>query len=438
VGFGTTDLQQNLQAFPRPAAYLVAYSGGLDSHVLLHAMARLRGQLDVSLRAVHVHHGLQAVADDWLTHCREVCAALDVPLQVDHLGLQPQPGQSVEAVAREARYAALAELLQDDEMLLTAQHRDDQAETLLLQLLRGAGIEGLAAMPACRPWQGGWHARPLLATGREALHAYALDHGLQWVDDPSNQDQRFDRNYLRHTVMPTLLARWPGASRTLARSASHLAGAMHTLHEVAQADLQACTGAHGCLSVSALLGLPQQRRQATLREWVRRHAVALPDQARLQEIERSVLSAGPDSSPLVTWSDVGVRRYRDQLWLLPATQGPLPATLAWPDRPELVLPAGCGRLRRTPAPAGIPDRYWKEGRVTVRWRSEGLRCRPRGREGTRSFKKLAQELGIPPWQRDRVPLLYVDGELAAVADYCLCGEPEVHPGDTFSRLHWEQ
>lgn len=436
--FGSAGLLEQLQSLPVPSAYLVAYSGGLDSHVLLHALAGLRSRLAVPVHAIHVHHGLQQVADDWVAHCQTVCRELDVPLAIEYLGLQPAPGESVEAVAREARYAAIARHLGDNEMLLTAQHRDDQAETLLLQLLRGAGIEGLAGMPANRAWQTGWHARPLLGYPREVLHGYALDHDLEWIDDPSNQDERFDRNYLRHQVMPALQARWPSAGATLARSAAHLGSAMHTLRALAHDDLQACLAEHGCLSVASLQELPLARRQGVIRAWVRDCGRPLPDRPRMQQIEQSVLQAGPGTSPQVSWGGVTLRRYRDQLWLIPAHRPEPPLDpLDWPaDEPELQLPGGLGRLQRRPAAQGIADRYWHQGRVSVGWRSEGLGCRPLGREGTRPFKKLCQELGIPPWERDRVPLLFVEGQLLAVADYCLCGEEETQRGEAYSCLHW--
>jgi len=436
LAFATAELLQTLQNLPRPDSYLVAYSGGLDSHVLLHAMASLRDTLNRPLRAIHLHHGLQAQADQWQSHCEAVCNDLEVPLLSENLALQTVAGESVEALAREARYRAIAEKMQSNEMLLTAQHRDDQAETLLLQLLRGAGVDGLAGMPSCRPWQQGWLARPLLGHSREELRIYATDNGLSWVEDPSNEDQRFDRNYLRHSVMPLIQARWPSAGMTLARSAAHLASVSRELSDMAAQDLAACDMGHDCLSVSTLLRLPPARRLRTLREWVRRHAKPLPDQTRLVEIDRSVLQASAEASPKVVWPGAMVRRYRDQLWLLPEHENAAPsASIHWPDQDMLVLPGG-SRLLRVPALQGLPASWWREHRVEVRWRSEDARCQPRGRKGTRSFKKLCQELGIPPWQRDHVPLVYKDEHLVAVADYCLCGEAETTDGPVF-RLEWQ-
>lgn len=438
MSFGKAELLLQLQSLPLPSGYLVAFSGGLDSHALLHALSGLRADLRLAVRAVHVHHGLQQQADAWVSHCAAVCRHLDIPLVVERLDLAPGPGESVEAAARQARYNAIAAHLRSGEMLLTAQHRDDQAETLMLQLLRGAGIEGLSGMPVCRSWQKGWHARPLLAFEREALECYAHDQQLQWIDDPSNRDERFDRNYLRHRVMPVLRARWPSATATLSRSAENLASALPLLREQAERDVQQCLRSGGCLSVSELLRLPRERQRSALRAWVRSLGQVVPDRARMCEIERSVLHAGTGASPQVAWGEVMLRRYRDRLWLLPRQLERPSQVIAWPDCRELALPLGLGILLRRPAVQGIADRLWREGRVSVRWRTAYTPCRPRGREGTRTFKKICQELGIPPWERERLPLVFVDDSLVAIADYCLCGEPEQSPDDTFSTLAWER
>jgi tRNA(Ile)-lysidine synthase len=417
MGFDEAALAQVLDSLPQPSGWLVAFSGGLDSSVLLHAMARLHGR---PLRAVHIHHGLLPHADGWSEHCRRSCERLGVALETMRLDLTVPSGESPEAFAREARYDAIAALLRRDEMLLTAQHRDDQAETLLLQALRGAGIEGLAGMPLCRRWRGGWHARPLLAFSRAELHAWASAQALDWVDDPSNRDRRFDRNFLRHEVMPLLAARWPAADRTLARSAAHLADSLEVLHEVAQADLQRCRRA-GDLLLEPLRGLSAPRRAMVLRAWVRGQGYPVPDRRRMQQIDEQALRAEPAGSPRIDWGGVSLRRYRELLCLTP---NPLPAAprepIVWAETKPLQLPPGCGELRLAEAENGLPRRFWSEGRVSVRWPEEGLRCRRHGRAGSRSLKKLCQEWGVPPWERPYLPLVYVDERLAAVAGFGLC------------------
>lgn len=435
MGFDEAALSEVLQRFPRPSGWLIAYSGGLDSSVLLHAMARLRQLSAQALRAIHIHHGLLSHADAWSRHCEVECASLDIPLEVVRLDLDVRPGESLEACAREARYAALAERLGPGEMLLTAQHQDDQAETLLLQLLRGAGIEGLAGMPACREWQQGWQARPLLDFSRAELRDWALSRGIGWVEDASNRDRRFDRNYLRHEVMPRLLERWPGAHRTLARSAGHLAASLGVLREEARDDLQRCREG-GTLHLDCLGRLSAARRAMVIRAWVRERGHGVPDQRRMQTIERQVMGASADRSPCIAWDDVALRRYRNRLYLTPnPLPAPPPGELAWPEASTLELPAGCGELRLVDDAAGIPRRYWREGRVSVRWPQAGTRCRLAGRTGTRSLKKLCQEWGVPPWERPCLPLIHVDGRLVAIAGHALCeGAPA--PGESRLRPEW--
>lgn len=434
---GAAELLATLQQLPQPRAYRIAFSGGLDSLVLLHLVAQLRSLLGIPVEAVHVHHGLQSSADDWLAFCEQACAELDIPLQTHRLALQPAPGDSVEAAARQARYAVIADGMQPGDMLLTAQHRDDQAETLLLQLLRGAGVDGLAAMPRLKPWARGWHARPLLDWPREHLHRYALEHDLEWVEDPSNLDDRFDRNYLRLHLMPLLKARWPAADAAIARSAAHLAAARERLQGLDREQLGDCLNAHGRLQVAPLLALDGEARAGLLRHWLRGQGVPMPPQRRLREFDRSLLHAGPQALPQVCWGGHCLRRYRDQLWLTPETLPALPNTVeAWRDDVMLQLPQGCGSLQREPAEQGLPDRLWREGRVSVRWRGEGFSCRPQARHGSRPLRKLFQDLGVPPWQRDYVPLLLVDQRLAAVGDYCLCEPLPATAGESCSRLRW--
>ena len=425
-----------LQKLPTPSNYLIAYSGGLDSHVLLHLLAAVREQRQIPIQAMHIQHGLHAAAEQWARHCLATCQTLDVPCTVKHLHLEPKQGESLEALARDARYAALQSALSDKGMLLTAHHADDQAETFLLQLLRGAGIAGLAAMPQCREWYQGWHARPVLTFTQAELQAYAKQHQLNWIEDPSNQNTDFDRNYLRQQIVPLLQARWPAANKTISRSAAHLADLLPIIQVQAKNALQACLNQQGNLSIKQLEKFDQATQNLLLRAWIEQAGHPTPRQTHLAQIQRSVLNAGDDTSPEVCWSNSILRRYRDELWLMSNQKHPVPQRpVYWVDTPELELPAGCGRLTRKPATRqGIPDRLWHEGKISVRWRSEGIKCQPLGRNGQRSFKKLCQEYAIPPWQRPYLPLVYADNQLIAVADYCLCEGIDILPDDTLSCL----
>jgi tRNA(Ile)-lysidine synthase len=299
----------------------VAYSGGLDSTVLLDLTARLGDRLSARLAAVHIDHGLNPGSADWASHCQRRCAGLGVPLVQRQVEVRVGDGQGPEAAARAARYAALVELLGPGDLLLTAHHRDDQAETVLLALLRGAGVRGLAAMPEVDALCFGRLVRPLLTFGRAELHAYAQARGLNWLDDPSNLDLNLDRNWLRQRILPLLVEHWPAASRTLARSARHCAEAAALVDRQAAGEAARLVGQRpGTLSVRGLRGLDAPLCRAVLRSWIVSWGFAVPDTRHVARIMGEVLPARPDASPLVAWAGCEVRRYRDDLFAL----APLP------------------------------------------------------------------------------------------------------------------
>jgi len=421
MNFTPAHLLARLRALPSAQRYWVAYSGGLDSHVLLHALAALRAELgEVRLAAVHVHHGLHTDAELWTEHCTAVCGQLGVPLTVLRVDARAAAGESPEAGARAARYQALEELLGAGDVLLTAHHLDDQAETLLLQLLRGSGPHGLAAMPDRAALGGALHGRPLLDAPREALRRYAHAEGLSWVEDSSNAELAFDRNYVRHEILPRLAVRWPSARQTLTRSAGHCAEAASLLDELAALDLAAVGGdVSSRLSVAALLDLSPPRRRNVLRAWLRGLGLALPSQAQLAQVEQ-VLESDWDTEPCVHWIGAEVRRYRDELHAMrPLSPHDPSLTLQWNVDAPLDLPALDGRLRATRV-RGEGVRLSQECTVTVRFRAGGERCRPAGRAETHTLKKLFQDAGVPPWRRERIPLIFIGDDLAAVAGLWVC------------------
>ena len=382
---------------------------------------------------MHVNHGLQVVADLWQAHCETLCEQYQVPLQVVQLSLSPAPGESVEAVAREARYRALAEHMAPGDLLLTAQHQDDQAETLLLQLLRGSGPAGLAAMPALNPFYAGWQARPLLDIPREAIEAYARQHNLSWEEDHSNRDLRFDRNYLRHKVMPLLNERWPAANATLSRAARLSGELLGLAREEAERDLaRARQEERGELSLEILRGFDSVRLRNLLRHWIVQSGAPLPSFRKLQRIEQEAVNGRIDANPLIGWRGWEVRRFRNSLYL-GRSQPPFlaPDAIYWEAGSTLLLPEGLGRLWLESSAGGIDKERWSNARVEVRFRQGGERCIPAGQAHHRPLKKLFQEWGMPPWQRSRLPLIYLDGELAAIPGLLIC-QPFVAPGESES------
>lgn len=423
MGFVPETLASALDTLPATRRYLVGYSGGVDSHALLHALVRLRERASLpELLAVHVDHALQPEAASWVRHCERVCLGLDVAIRIVTVDARPEAGEAPEAAARRARYEAFRSLMRPGEILLTAQHRDDQAETVLLQLLRGAGPAGLAAMPELAAFAPGWHARPLLDVDRSTLRRYAEAEALEWIDDPSNRDLRFDRNYLRHDVVPVLRERWPSLGETLARVARHQAQAAELLRELAAGDLQGLGGSRDeALSVGALRALSEPRQKNALREWLRWRRLPLPSEAQLARTLVDAIAAREDAEPLVHWEGVEVRRHRDDLFIMaPLGKHDSGQVIPWDGRTPVTLPELGRRLDAADLQGLGLDLSTLDGHLTVRFRQGGERCRPRGHRDTRELKKLFQEAGVPPWERDRIPLLYCDERLVAVLGYWAC------------------
>ena len=436
VVFDLPALLDQLHRLPPVGRFVVAYSGGRDSHVLLHALASLDALPNgASLSACHVDHSLHPDSARWSVHCEAVCADLGVPCDPLRVDARPASGESPEAVARERRYAALRGVVGEGDCLLTAHHRDDQAETFLIQLLRGGGPRGLAAMPRVARFGDGWHARPLLPFGRDQLAAYAEVHRLSWIDDPSNFDTDLDRNYLRHRLMPAISERWHGASTTLARAAGHNAEAAELLEQLAEADLTGLEGSRPTtLSVSGLLALEPARRRNVLLIWFRRRGLAVPTARHLEQLDTDVLFAAVDAQPRLRWAGVEARRHRDDLYTFPLAPDPeLPASSLWPNLSiPLELPDGRCLHARPGTEGGIRLAALEGARVSIRFRHGGERCQPAGRAHGHSLKKLLQESGLPPWERDCLPLLYFDDELVAAIGLWVCepfaarsGEPAV-------------
>ena len=382
----------------------VAVSGGIDSMVLLHRLTQLRVP---NLRVVHVHHGLQAAADEWARCVRRQCRALGVPLSLRRVEVAAS-GEGPEAAARVARHAAFAALLRRDDLLVTAHQHDDQAETVLLRALRGTGVEGLAAMPALAPYGPGRIWRPLLATPRAAIEAYAHQQSLEWIEDPHNRDPRYARSYLRHTIRPLLQRHWPQAEASLVRLAQHAQDAAALLADLARQDaaaigVSAPSGPWLELPVAPLLSLPDARRRNLLRALWGRQQWRAPSAEWLRRLEREVLRARDDAQPCLPFAEGEARRYRDRLYLMPAL---LPAPrlaqpLPWPRRMRTVtLPAGCGELHAPRAPSRT---------LTIRFAEGGEHLKLAGARHHRTLKQLCQQAGIPVWVRERLPLI-CDGE----------------------------
>jgi tRNA(Ile)-lysidine synthase len=391
------------------AALCVAYSGGPDSSALLHALAQLPEARTRGLRALHVDHGLHADSAAWAQHCESFCAALAIPCDVLRVQVDAGTGRGLEAAARDARYGALATQLREGEWLLLGHHRDDQAETVLLKLLRGAGPDGLGGMRALRPFGCGQLWRPLLTRSRQQLRTYVDAHQLTCIDDPSNADIRLARNHLRREILPRLLRHWPQAVDSIVHSAALSRAAADALQ---MQWLAAFDGLHdprsGSLDATSWLALDVALRDPLLDHWLHARGLSAPTTAQRHQIKRQC-GARPGRLPCVRWAGTELHIWKGRLWALrPEPTIGADWTSSWRGEP-LTLP-DAGRLSLTDANARLTEP------LTVRLRRGGERIKPAGDAHTRELRDLFQQALLPPWQRNACPLLYAGDELIAIAD----------------------
>ena len=406
----TDTLRRALETLP-PGALCVGYSGGLDSGVLLHALAGLPEARARGLSAIHVDHGLQDYSADWAQHCRQTAAALQLPLRIVRVAVARTGGDGLEAAARAARMSAFGQHLAPGSVLALAHHADDQTETVLLKLLRGAGPEGLRGMRPLRRFGDSRLWRPLLTLPRAALQRYATAQALQWIDDPSNLDTRHARNFLRNDVLPLLRTRWPRLDTAVGHSARWLDAAAGQLEHDAAIALAQIQGVDpATLDAAGWLALSDALRPLTLRRWLRDIGLPPPEHVHIEQLQQQLRRAGDDRNPCVSWAGAELRRYRDRLYALAPQAAPAAGWHSdWDGQHPLVLPAGCGRLAAVTPPA-------EPLRLQVRLRRGGERLRPHDDTHTRELRDLLQQAGVPPWQRGRLPLVYAGDELLAVAD----------------------
>jgi tRNA(Ile)-lysidine synthase len=431
------DLAQILRrSIPDHTALCVALSGGRDSSVLLHALAGLREAASWPLRAVHVNHGLQPAAGEWARHCGEFCTTLGVPLAVRQVVPLTDAGCGPEAAAREARYAALAAELRPGEWLLLAHHEDDQLETVLLHLLRGSGVSGLAGIPAGSEFAGGRLCRPLLGVSGADIAAYAQRHALVWIEDPSNADVALDRNFLRARVIPPLRQRWPTAARAAGRSARLAAEAADLLADLARIDAQAVLQGE-IIELAPFRALDAARQRNLLRWLIRQRGWPMPPEPRLAAGLQQLLAARPDRHPVLAWSGHSIRRFRERLYLVAGDPAVAPAAIrTWDGEGSLALGGLRGELRLQPATgAGLAGRILAGG-LQLAFRNGGEALRGGGDAHHRSLKYLFQKHAVVPWMRNHIPLLYAGGELAAVADLWLADWALARPGEPGLMVVW--
>jgi tRNA(Ile)-lysidine synthase len=433
------DVLRDLSQAPH---WYVGFSGGVDSTVLLHLLHRWCSENPGAppLSVIHINHGMQSAADEWQHHCERLCTSLALPF-VSYT-VEVPPAGSREAAARDARYQVFEGQLQRADVLFLGHHLDDQVETFFLRLMRGAGVAGLAAIPRRRSLGKGLLARLLLDVSRSEIEEYARRHSLAYVVDPSNADTHMDRNFLRAQVLPLLASHWPSYQHTVTRAAAHMADAAVLLDNAYSAPpiVRYVMGDAG-LAVTDLMPVSGDTASVTLRAWLRALGQQAPDQVALQEFLRQLSTAAVAGRPTLTCSAYSLQRYREVVYLLPEVVKVAVAPTSSLTAGASLEIAGVGRVSLVRA-SGEGLMLAPGERLQLRWREGGERCHLPGRAGSASLKKLLQEWGVPPWWRDRVPLLYLDDEILAIGDLAQCASPRwrtsAAKGERLWCLRWER
>lgn len=412
----------------------IALSGGVDSVVLLHALYTLSGEIPFSLTAVHVNHGISRNAPLWSQFCSDLCRSYGIPIDIACLQLNKESGISLEALAREERYRIFSRTQAD--YVVLAHHLDDQAETLLLQLLRGAGIKGLSGMPWIRK-QSGVAApqllRPLLEVTRGQIEAYAQQHRLKWIYDESNDSIAYNRNFLRHEILPVLKKRYPGYGKTLLRTSRHLSEASQLLDELAEIDSTDCL-VSGKLAVDKMRALSPSRAKNLLRYILNQQNITLPSTVKLEEILKQLLSSSKDSQIHIRFGDTAIRCFKGLIHIFPeevALQAPRPSQFIWQGQIPLTLKHLGGTVSFTETGSqGIDPQKILNQSIALRTRQGGEHFKPACNRPTRSLKNLLQEASIPPWQRRILPLLFCNDRLIWVPGIGIDCNFQVKSGET--------
>lgn len=424
LAFTADHLLRILKSFPVVRSYIVGFSGGADSTALLHAISGVRLQLGVPVSAVHVNHSIHQDADAWQRQCEDFCQQHDIKLICLKVVLKNCSGKGLEAEARHLRYEAVSDLLKPEDCLLTAHHADDQAETLLLNLMRGSGVDGLTAMPECRPLGQGFLQRPLLRFQNTALKNYLLANSIEWTEDPSNHYLNHDRNFVRHKVIPLLEQRWPQVNQRLLLTRDAMTDARQLLESLADDYLDANLSHPFVLNITKQCRTNPKLVKLVIRRWVKQSGVPGVPAYKLDSFCDQLRLTGSDHKVSVLWEGWRLRWYKNQLWLH-TSEGISPCpVITWPKgHSEVDLGSDVGKLVLI---TETPSSDWSERRGG---RSPDGEFSVNGRGDTRdavislgghhkSLKNLFQSNGIPPWLRESIPLCKLDGELVALGDWC--------------------
>ncbi len=414
------DFHSFLKTCPDSNKYWVALSGGLDSCVLLYLFYLNKKRINQKVQVVYVDHQLQKLSQDWDVFCKALCQDYGFDYQCLKITGSCPKEMSVEEWAREERYKLISDEMEQDDILFTAHHQDDQMETFFLQMLRGSGPRGLVAMPVHKVFFCGYHIRPFLDCSRNDLQLYAKKNGLKYINDPSNEDVRFNRNYLRNKLLPLIKERWPGYKEAVSRLIKHQQEVKLLLDEVADQDLvQALLESSSGIDMKKIEALSISRKKNLIAYWLKQQGLNQPNAKHMEQLINDIFGAAEDKNPCVNWEGVEVRRYRNILYALKPLQEHNPLeTYQWNLNQSLLLDDDClsaGLIKGQ----GIAKKHLDNDVVEVRFRQGGEKIRPYNQKVSKTVKQIFQEKGVLPWYRDRIPLVYVDGQLAVIPGICI-------------------
>jgi len=405
-----------------PKRFVVAFSGGLDSTVLLYSLKQIAHTHSIPLKAIHINHQLNSAADEWQAMCQVFCEKQNISFESIKVCVA-EDGKSPEDAARQARYGAIKSGLIKNDILFMGHHKDDQIETFFLRLLRGAGIDGITSMKILSPFHNSYLFRPLLFFTRKSLFAYAESQSLSWIEDDSNTDERYDRNYLRHQVLPVIAKRWPAYINTINRFIEHATDASNLIKKISEDDLKVCLNKENdTLDIKKLKNYSLLRQNNLIRMWLNEKVKYPLSLKQLTEIQ-NVIFAKVDAEPKFQMGAKSICRYRNELHWVANIDNEMPGAMSLEnfDLSKVInLPDNATIVFRKNSNVGIGLSHLQDAKIEIRFRQVGDKCRPQSRGQRHSLKKIFQEIGIPPWERDSIPLLTINGEVAALIGYFYC------------------
>ena len=426
-----------LEQYQNSDKFWIAFSGGMDSSVLLHLFYTNKKKIKHDMEVVYVDHGLQAEAADWAKFCQEQCKQYDIPFTQLEINESCPKGESVEAWAREKRYKLIENLMEENDVLFTGHHQDDQVETFFLQAFRGAGPRGLASMPSIKKKNNTFLARPLLNFSRKELARYAEEHKLSWQDDKSNVDERYDRNYFRHKLAPVIEERWPAYRETFSRLISHQKETKVLLDELAEEDIKAAkiTESSG-LDVRVIKTLSHARQKNLLFVWLEQLGLQAPGSRNIEKVISDIVYSEIEKSPCVNWGDVEIRRFKNIIYAQ-TVMSEVDNNLEYQFQPENSLSLFEEMLvAKEEQGKGISKSRIKGNELIVRFRKGGEKIKPNSSTQNKTIKKLFQERSVLPWYRDRIPLIYVNDELAAIPGFCVANKFMAEKDEASWDIQW--